>query len=41
MIEPTDPHDIRPLTADETLVVSGGQAVNPLLMSLRAKLPWL
>jgi hypothetical protein len=29
MIETTEAHDIRPLTADETLVVSGGQAVNP------------
>ena len=29
MIELTEAHDIRPLTADETLVVSGGQLVNP------------
>jgi hypothetical protein len=29
MIKTTETNDIRALTADETLVVSGGQVVNP------------
>ena len=29
MFEATETNDVRPLTADETLVVSGGHVVNP------------
>jgi hypothetical protein len=39
MNKTTETNDICALTADETLVVSGGQVVNPLLILRRAQLP--
>jgi hypothetical protein len=39
MFETTETNGVRPLTAEETLVVSGGQVVNPALLLRSTMLP--